>query len=77
MELTYIEAESTELPSAIVFDDGIVRIRINITSEERVIDEATNETLTYYNYEEAELSPEEFQVYSNYLMMQSLGVQIS
>ena len=58
MELKYIRAESTVKPSSIEYTKNSVYLHRNYTEEVR-------DGVTFYIYEEACLTPEEFKEYSN------------
>lgn len=57
MDLNYVYSESTVKPLSIEFTKNSVYLRQNVTEEVR-------DGVTFYIYEEACLTPEEFNVYS-------------
>ena len=63
MELTYTYSESAVKPVEIEVCKHTVFLRKNITEEVRT-DSDGNE-ITFYTYEEAKMTPEEFNEYSN------------
>ncbi len=69
MKLNYHPSESTIRPEETSFDGQDVRLVRNIVEEER--EQSSGEKITYFTYEEAVLSPVEFQVYTNFMMLQS------
>ncbi len=69
MKLNYQPSESTVRPEETSFDGHDVRLVRNIVEEE--CEQTSGEKITYFTYEEAVLSPTEFQVYTNFMMMQS------
>lgn len=66
MELNYRYAESTVKPSAIEINDGTVYLRKDISEQVRTSEQS--EEITYWTYQEAQLTPEEFNEYVNMLM---------
>ena len=65
MEIIYIKSESTIKPDVVSIEKSTVYLRRNIVEEVRTYEDgATN---TFYVYEEAKLSHEEFSKYSNEL----------
>ena len=69
MELNYKYAESTVKPNALELTDGTVYIRKDISSITRSSEQG-GETL-YWTYQEAELTPEEFNQYTSLLMAEN------
>lgn len=69
MELQYKYAESTVKPAALEVTEGTVYIRKDITSVTR-IHEQGDETV-YWTYQEAELTPKEFNEYTSLLMAEN------
>lgn len=65
MELNYVYSESTVKPLSIEFSKNSVYLRRNIVKETRV-DETDAETV-WYTYEEACLTPDEFNTYTGQL----------
>ena len=68
MKLNYHPSESTVRPEETRFDGCDVRLVRNIVEEER--EQSSGEKVTFFTYEEALLSPIEFQVYTNFIMLQ-------
>lgn len=68
MKLNYHPSESTVRPEEASFDGCDVRLVRNIVEEER--EQSSGEKVTFFTYEEAVLSPIEFQVYTNFMMLQ-------
>lgn len=68
MKLNYHPSESMVRPEEASFDGWDVRLVRNIVEEER--EQFSGEKVTYFTYEEAVLSPIEFQVYTNFMMLQ-------
>ena len=69
MKLNYHPSESTVRPEETSFDGVDVRLVRNIVEEER--EQSSGEKVTYFTYEEAVLSPTEFQVYISFMLMQN------
>ena len=61
MELNYIPSESTVKPSVIQMARSTVFVRRNIVEDARTDDQGN--TTTYWTYEEACLSPSDFNAY--------------
>ena len=64
MQLNYYYAESTVEPIPILIEDTIVRIRKDIATENRT-DKMSGSVTTFYTYQEAKLTHEEFKTYSD------------
>lgn len=64
MKVTYIKSESTVKPDVVSIEKTTVYVRRNIVEEVRTYDDVST---TFYVYEEAALSHEEFSKYSNEL----------
>lgn len=75
MNLKYILVESTIRPSPIEFYKNIVYLRKDITSREVV--DGENNTSVLWTYQEAKLSPSEFNEYSKVLMVNNMTQLIS
>lgn len=69
MELNYKYAESTVKPTALEVAVGTVYLRKDITSITRTSEQG-NKT-TYWTYQEAALTPQEFNEYTNLLMAEN------
>lgn len=69
MEINYKYAESTVKPTALEVSVGTVYLRKDITSITRTSEQG-DET-TYWTYQEAALTPEEFNAYSNLVMAEN------
>ena len=67
MKLDYKYSESRVKPTEIEIGKHSVALRRNITEEERTNTDGDN--LTFWVYEEARMSHEEFAEYSNYMML--------
>ena len=65
MEPIYVHSESTVKPSTLEIGKRTVFLRKNIIEEERT-DDSGNTTI-FYIYEEAKMSHEDFNKYSNYI----------
>ena len=63
MEIIYIKSESTIKPDVVSIEKSTVYLRRNIAEEIRTYEDGN--TNTFYVYEEAKLSHEEFSEYSN------------
>jgi hypothetical protein len=63
MNIVYVKSESTVKPDVVSIEKTAVYLRRNIVEEIRMYDDVTTET--FYVYEEAKLSHEEFSKYSN------------
>ena len=66
MELNYKYAESTVQPTALEVTVGTVYLRKDITSITRTSEQG--DKTTYWTYQEAVLTPQEFNEYTNLLM---------
>lgn len=66
MILNYIKSESTAKPDVVSIEKTTVYIRRNIVEETRTYEDGRTDT--FYVYEEAKLSHEEFSKYSNELV---------
>lgn len=64
MKVTYIKSESTVKPDVVSIEKTTVYVRRNIVEEVRTYEDVST---TFYVYEEAALSHEEFSKYSNEL----------
>ena len=69
MELNYKYAESTVQPAALEVTVGTVYLRKDITSITRTSEHG--EKITYWTYQEAALTPQEFNEYANLLMAEN------
>ncbi len=69
MEINYKYAESTVKPTALEVSVGTVYLRKDITSIIRTSEQG-DET-TYWTYQEAALTPEEFNAYTNLVMAEN------
>ncbi len=69
MEINYKYAESTVKPTALEVSVGTVYLRKDITSITRTSEQG-DET-TYWTYQEAALTPEEFNAYTNLVMAEN------
>ncbi len=69
MEINYKYAESTVKPTALEVSVGTVYLRKDITSITRTSEQG-GET-TYWTYQEAALTPEEFNAYTNLVMAEN------
>lgn len=67
MNLDYKYSESRVKPTEIEIGKHSVALRRNITEEERT--NTDGDRLTFWVYEEARMSHEEFAEYSNYMML--------
>jgi hypothetical protein len=75
MELNYKYAESTVQPTALEVTVGTVYLRKDITSITRTSEQG--DKTTYWTYQEAALTPQEFNEYTNLLMLKTpLKVQM-
>lgn len=75
MELNYKYAESTVQPTALEVTVGTVYLRKDITSITRTSEQG--DKTTYWTYQEAALTPQEFNEYTNLLMAENpLKVQM-
>lgn len=70
MELNYRYAESTVKPSALEVTEGTVYIRKDINEITRT-SEQNGDAVIYYTYQEAALTPQEFNEYANLLMAEN------
>lgn len=64
-EPTYVHSESTVRPLDLEFGKRTVWMRKNIVEEERTDEEGN--VSTFYVYEEAKMTPEEFNKYSSFV----------
>lgn len=76
MELNYKYAESTVQPTALEVTIGTVYLRKDITSITRTspydaVAAEQGDKTTYWTYQEAELTPQEFNKYTNLLMAEN------
>lgn len=69
MELNYRYSESTVKPAALEIAEGSVYFRKEITSVTRTSEQG-DETV-FWTYQEAELTPQEFNNYASLLMVES------
>ena len=69
MELNYKSAESTVQPTALEVTVGTVYLRKDITSIARTSEQG--DKTTYWTYQEAALTPQEFNEYTNLLMAEN------
>lgn len=69
MELNYKYAESTVQPTALEVTVGTVYLRKDITSITRTSEQG--DKTTYWTYQEAALTPQEFNEYTNLLMAEN------
>lgn len=69
MELIYKYAESTVQPTALEVAVGTVYLRKDITSITRTSEQG--DKTTYWTYQEAALTPQEFNEYTNLLMAEN------
>ena len=69
MELNYKYAESTVQPTALEVTVGTVYLRKDITSIARTSEQG--DKTTYWTYQEAALTPQEFNEYTNLLMAEN------
>lgn len=69
MELNYKYAESTVKPTVLEVTEGTVYLRKEITSITRTPEQG--ETTEYWTYQEATLTPQEFNEYSSLLMAEN------
>lgn len=69
MELNYKYSESTVKPAALEMMGGSVYLRKDITSIMRTFEQG--DKITYWTYQEAELTPQEFNEYTNLLMAEN------
>jgi hypothetical protein len=69
MELNYKYAESTVRPTAFEVTVGTVYLRKDITSIARTSEQG--DKTTYWTYQEAALTPQEFNEYTNLLMAEN------
>ena len=69
MELTYKYAESTVQPTALEVAEGTVYLRKDITSITRTSEQGNN--TVYWTYQEAALTPQEFNEYTGLLMAEN------
>ncbi len=70
MELNYKYAESTVKPTALEVTEGTVYLRKDISSITRTAEQGNNATI-YWIYQEAALTPKEFNDYTNLLMAEN------
>ncbi len=70
MELNYKYAESTVKPAALEVAVGTVYLRKDITSITRTSEQENNDTV-YWTYQEAALTPQEFNDYTSLLMAEN------
>lgn len=75
MNLNYILAESTIRPLPIEIYKNIVYLRKDIVSKE--VTDTENNTSTLWTYQEAKLTPSEFNEYSKVLMVNNMSQLIS
>lgn len=66
MELNYRYSESTVKPAALEIAEGSVYFRKEITSVTRISDQG--DEIVFWTYQEAELTPQEFNNYASLLM---------
>lgn len=69
MELNYKYAEGTVQPTALEVTVGTVYLRKGVTSITRTSEQG--EKTTYWTYQEATLTPQEFNEYTNLLMAEN------
>ena len=69
MELSYRYAESTIKPAALEVAEGTVYLRKDITEITRSSEQ--DAATVYYTYQEAALTPQEFNDYTNLLMAEN------
>lgn len=69
MELNYRYSESTVKPAALEIAEGSVYFRKEITSVTRISDQG--DEIVFWTYQEAELTPQEFNNYASLLMVES------
>lgn len=69
MELKYHYAESTVKPSSLEVGSGTVYLRKNIAELVRTSEQ--DESVTYWSYDEAKLTPAEFNEYVNIVMAEN------
>ena len=74
MEIFYKYAESTIKPLALEVTKSAVYLRKDFSTNTRQTEQG--EETTYWTYLEAELSPEDFNAYSNYLVAENVLVII-
>ena len=67
MEPKYEYSESTVRPVSVEVGKRTVFLRKDILEEERVINDETGETVTFYVYQEAKMSHAEFNEYSSFV----------
>lgn len=70
MELKYRYAESTVKPSALEVTEGTVYLRKDIVEITRTSEQGYDATI-YYTYQEAALTPQEFNEYTSILMAEN------
>ena len=70
MELNYRDAESTVKPSALEITEGTVYLRKDIAEITRTSEQGGDTTI-YYTYQEAALTPQEFNKYTSILMAEN------
>ena len=70
MELNYRYAESTVKPSALEVTEGTVYLRKDIAEITRTSEQGGDTTI-YYTYQEAALTPQEFNEYTSILMAEN------
>jgi hypothetical protein len=70
MELNYKYSESTVKPAALEVTEGTVYLRKDITEITRTSEQDGNTTV-YYTYQEAALTPQEFNEYTNLIMAEN------
>lgn len=69
MELNYIRSESTVKPSTLTIEKKTVYIRTDIKLEERT--DPFGNKVKFWVYQEAKLTPEEFDKYSNEIVVKN------
>ena len=69
MELDYRYAESTVKPSTIEINDSTVYLRKDYSEIVRIFDQSGE--ITYWTYQEAQITTQEFNEYVNMLMAQN------
>lgn len=69
MELNYRYAESTVKPAALEVTEGTVYLRKEITNIKRSHDQG--DSIVYWTYQEAALTPQEFNEYTNLVMAEN------
>lgn len=66
MTIAYTRSESTEQPLLIEITSSTVYLRKDIVKEERSIEDTDNKTI-FYIYQEAKLTPKEFNEYASHI----------